>query len=708
MLTDIFISNSAFRWILCVTISFSCLSISQANPVSPAPGVNPIVDPLSEMTPSPADETNDGILDLDIENLGSVDAVVPAFDIEVSSVSKQESTIGKSPAAVYVITNEMIRRSGATCIPEVLRLAPGVEVARINSNAWTVSIRGFSDRYSNKLLVMIDGRSVYSPILSGTFWDMIDMPLEDISRIEVIRGPGGTIWGANAVNGVINIISKKAKDTQGVLVSTGGGNQDYNISTVRYGGTLGKNTKFRVWGKYFERGPEDSPGKYDDWRGGRGGFYTDWNPRGSRNDLITVQGNFFSGKEGVRFNQSASTPSPLIDSIGERNVSENSVLARWTHTIDDESDWAIQSYFDQTCRYGPQAGFTANTFDIDFQYRRPIGRRHHVIMGVEYRRIHDFIKMPSAGLIFNPAAREFGMTSGFIQDDIEIVDDKLFVTAGSKFEGNSFTGFEYQPSVRGLWVMDDRHILWGAVSRAVRTPNRFDENMESYRFYIDGLPPVYTKLNGSPGIKSEEVIAYELGYRAQTTKRFAWDISLFYNKYRHLMAYEGGTPYGDPLYGINVFPFSLYNSGNGETYGLEWTANFEVNKKWTLAGSYSWLNFDARYDDPNGDGDLPTSGGAFNDPRNQIRLQSYWNFAPNWQLDLFVRYVDLLKEYEVPNYISLDARLGWRPNKHLEFSIVGQNLLAPHHEEYYVYRQYCEPSVCEINRAVFAKMTWTR
>ncbi|MGD9128416.1 MAG: TonB-dependent receptor [Planctomycetia bacterium] len=644
---------------------------------------------------------------MDIESLTKVDAVVPAFDIEVSSVSKQESTIGKSPAAVYVITSEMIRRSGATCIPEALRMAPGVEVARVNSNAWAISIRGFNDRYSNKLLVLIDGRSVYSPILSGTFWDMIDMPLEDIERIEVIRGPGGTLWGANAVNGIINIISKKAKDTQGVLVSSGGGSQDYNISTVRYGGQIGRNMKFRVWGKYSERGPEDSPGHYDDWRNGRGGFYADWNPRGSKDDLVTFQGNFFGGEEGVRFIQSQLTPSRFVDIIGDRHVSESSLLARWTHTISDESDWTLQAYFDQTCRYGPQAGFTANTFDVDFQYRRPVGRRHKLITGVEYRRTHDFLNMPSASLQFYPTSRAYDMISGYIQDEIELVDDTFYLTAGSKFEGNSFTGFEYQPSVRALWAIDNEHVLWGAISRAVRTPNRFDEDMESYRFYADmGLFDAYTKLNGNTGILSEEVIAYELGYRAQTTKKFSWDISLFANKYRRLMGYNSGIPGMEgPIY---VIPLNLANGGNGETYGFEWTANWEVNEKWTLAGSYSFLIFDKRYAMFNGQKPLPGAGNAFDDPNNQIRLQSYWNFARNWQLDCFLRYVDEIEEYDVPSYITMDLRLGWRPTKHLEFSVVGQNLFDTHHQEFYSYRQYCEPNLVEINRGVFARMTWTR
>lgn len=703
--TKSFSSNRMTPFVLCAILCFACCNILQGQSASPAPTVNPIVDPLSEMTPSPTQETDDGILDMDIDKLSSVSVHAPAFDIEVSSVSKQESTIGKSPAAVYVITSEMIRRSGATCIPEVLRLAPGVEVARLSSNGWAVSIRGFNDRYDNKLLVLVDGRSVYSPIFSGVFWDMLDMPLEDLERIEVIRGPGGTLWGANAVNGVINIISKKAKDTQGTLVSTGGGSQDYNISTVRYGGEAGKNIKYRVWGKYFERGPEDSPGEYDDWRGGRGGFYADWNPGGSRNDQITVQGNFFGGEEGIHFNLLPPTPGMSFDVTADRAVSENSILTRWHHTIDDESDWTLQAYYDQTYRNDPQIGFTVNTFDIDFQYHRTFGRRHKVITGVEYRQTHDFINCPSYTVRFIPNSRSYDMISCYIQDEIEIVDDKFYLTVGSKFEGNSFTGFEYQPGIRGLWAIDDRHVAWGAVSRAVRTPNRFDEN--AITTGLVGTDPMLTfsQVTGSTSLESENVIAYELGYRAQTSKRFAWDVAVFYNQYENLMAALMGTIDVDPPY---IFlPFNTQNNASGHAYGFEWTANWEATENWRLAGSYSFLVCTGNYCDPNGNRTVPVIGNTPNDPRNQVRLQSYWNFSPKWQFDCFLRYVDQLTTNDTPSYITMDARIGWRPSKNLEFSLVGQNLFTPHHEEFSLYRKYGEPT-CEINRAVFAKMTWTR
>jgi iron complex outermembrane receptor protein len=697
-------SKSVIHIVFCFALAYCLVWCGDSYGQSTAPA--PIVDPLTEMGPAVEDNGED-ILNMDIDKLSTVAAVVPAFDIEVSSVSKQESTIGKSPAAVYVITNEMIHRSGATCIPEALRLAPGVQVARINSHTWAISIRGFNDRYNNKLLVLVDGRSVYSPLLSGTFWDEIDMPLEDIERIEVIRGPGGTLWGANAVNGVINIISKKAKDTQGALVSSGGGSQSSNISTVRYGGCAGRNIKYRVWGKYVERGPEDSAWKYDDWRQGRGGFYADWNPRGSRNDLINFQGNFYGGREGTRFDLLPSVPATPVTVASNRVVSENTFLARWTHTIDDESDWALQAYYDHVVRNDPQVLYTSNTFDVDFQYRRPFGQRHSVITGVEFRQTQDFTGTPYVTMRWDPSARLYSMISGFIQDEIELVDDKFYLTLGSKFESNSFTGFEYQPSIRGLWALDDRHVAWGAVSRAVRTPNRFDENGASRGFWSPTPLLTYGSVRGNPNIKSEDVIAYELGYRAQASKRFSWDIALFYNQYENLMASTFDSAVVAPPY---LYPYyTTKNCGRGYAYGFEWTANWEATKTWRLAGSYSFLVDSTTYTDPNHTGQriIPVVGNSLNDPRNQVSLQSYWSFAPNWQLDSFLRYVDSLSSGAAPAYITMDVRLGWRPRKNLEFSIVGQNLFAPSHLEFAPNFKYGE-TTCEINRAVFAKMTWTR
>ena len=664
------------------------LGESYAQSLESANEVNPIVDPLSEMTPDGKGETRDGILDMDIANLTNVEAVVPAFDVAVSSVSKQESTIGKSPAAVYVITSEMIYRSGATCIPEALRLAPGVTVCKVNGHEWNVSIRGFNDLFSNKLLVMVDGRSVYNALFSGVFWSYVDMPMDNIERIEVIRGPGGTLWGNNAVNGVINIITKNSGKTQGTYVTSGGGSQHQHISVVRQGGMVGENAKYNIWGKFREDGSELSLEGPNGYHQGRGGFRVDWNPGGSKNDLVTTQGNFFGGEECI---------------MGQYfGTQESSLQARWEHKIDEESDWALQTYYDQIWRDDPAFSATLNTFSVDFQHRFPVGKRHELIWGTEFLRVQNYLGDTSDARIgLSPSARLLDNFSWFLQDEIEVIEDKFNVTIGTKLAKNCYTGFEYQPSIRGLWQFDDRHVMWGAVSRAVRTPSLVDDSGSMAQPTMPGGPVLLFLSNRD--LKSEDVIAYELGYRTQVSKNFAWDLALFCNVYDNLVYCKQETPYVDPPY--TYIPYKLENGGRGEAYGFEWTMQWEATKNWTLAGSYSYLFHQDYYDVAPGEDFYFAEGNEAYDPKNQIRLQSYWSFAPNWQLDAFVRHVDPVA-VGFSNYTTMDLRLGWSPTKNLMFSVVGQNLFDRYHSETvdYSFRGYST----QIARAVFAKVTWTR
>jgi iron complex outermembrane recepter protein len=667
-------------------------------------GVVPIVDPLTEEAAPPVNQSkaSGNLFDLDIENLAQVD-VVKSFDVPVTSVSKQESTVGRSPAAVFVISSEMIHRSGATTIPDVLRLAPGVEVAQINTWSWAITIRGFNDRFTNKLLVMIDGRSVYNPVFGGVSWNMPDLILDDIDRIEVIRGPGGTLWGANAVNGVINIITKSANDTKGTYVSSGGGSHDYMINNVRHGGKLGKEATYRVWGRNFDRGPENSPTRYDGWRIGHGGFRVDWNPKSCGvNDLITIEGDYLGGSEGMESIVSLDQPPYVRKEKLNGNYSCNNILARWTREYDEQTNWSLQTYFDQSYYEDVGNKMSVDTFDIDFQNQFSHGRNNW-IWGVEYRRYQDYLPSNGMGLIFNPVSRVYDTSSAFVQDQIELVEDRFYFTLGSKFEINTFTGFEYQPSVRAIWMIDNKNALWGAVSRAVRTPSRVDENSITQRTITTSPFPIQTLAYGSTNLVSEDMIGYEIGFRRQATDQFSWDLALFYNEYRNLMVHKVGTPYWDgPIY---MVPSEVSNSFNAQTYGFEWTANWDVTKQWRLAGSYSFLKI---WDtlDRTVPPFRPVLGAFTGDPTNRIKLQSYWQFAENWQLDAFLRYVDQSSEGLIPAYWSLDLRLGWRPKKNLELSVVGQNLLDFSHLEMSRDAQYFEPIV-EIERAVFAKMTWT-
>ena len=444
-------------------------------------------DEVTRSAPPPPSESDLGLDGLDeimdlvdepLENLTRQNVVVPALDVQVSTVSRTESTVGRSAAAVFVVTNEMIRRSGARTIPDALRLVPGVQVARIDANKWAVTIRGFNGRYANKLLVQIDGRSVYTPLFAGVYWDVQDVVLEDVDRIEVIRGPGAAVWGANAVNGVVNIITKSARDTQGTFVEAGSGTEERSFSTVRTGGKLGQNAYYRIYGKWFERDRAGLPTGIadDEWRQGRTGFRIDWEPNGC--DKLTFQGDAYGGTSGTANRIPDSLPPDFQSTItDDSRVSGGNALLRWSRTIDAETDWSLQFYYDRTSRKAVTTGFQEDrdTIDLDFQHRFPLAPEHSLIWGFGYRNSKDSIRSSPFYLQFYPSDRADDLFSYFVQDEITLREDLLYLTVGSKFEHNDYTAFEYQPTGRLLWTPDPRHSIWAAISRAVRTPSRAED-----------------------------------------------------------------------------------------------------------------------------------------------------------------------------------------------------------------------------------------
>jgi len=617
------------------------------------------------------------LADLDIEQLAKTPVVVPSMDIPVTSVTKEESTVGHSPAAIFVITPEMIRRSGATCIPEALRMVPGIEVAHIDSNKWAITCRGFNSRYANKLLVLIDGRTVYTPIFSGVYWDTQDVLMEDIERIEVIRGPGGTLWGANAVNGVINVITKKAKDTQGAFLSVGGGTEEKFNSAFRYGGKIGDDGYYRIYGKQFDRGTFYSPDgdPQDAWRQGRFGFRSDLNLDREKSNTLTVQGDHYTGASGFKDDLVTTLP-PYVQPIeGKEQVAGENVLARLRHVYDEDSDWALQMYYDQYSRTGYVVLQEVRTFDVDFQYRFPLSDRQKITCGAGFRGVHD--NLPSIddfAAQFVPPERTYNLTSQFIQDEITLVEDRLGLTLGVKTEQNDFTGFEVQPTVRLLWTPDRRHSAWGAISRAVRTPSRADDDLVATLYPVE--PGVFPRYEQSRNVLSEELIAYEIGYRAQSTERFSWDIAGFYNVYHNLMnsMWNGEfIPEDYPPPPHTILPLITLNQASAETYGVELAVNWSISQRWRLFAQYTLLQIQI-YD--------PEETTPITDPNNQIYLRSSWDLSRDLEFDMIVRYVDSISEIGVPSYITMDLRLGWRPRKHLELAVVGQNLLENQHQEF--------------------------
>jgi iron complex outermembrane recepter protein len=586
---------------------------------------------------------------------------------DVTVVTRRPEKLLESPSAVQVITGEDIHRSGATSLPEALRLASNLEVAQANSHDWAISSRGFNNTLANKLLVMIDGRSVYTPLDAGVFWDVQNVLLEDIDRIEVVSGPGGTLWGANAVNGVINIVTKSARDTQGLLVEGGGGSFLQDFGAVRYGGSNGTNLFYRVYGQRFDRDAAVFPsGKaaLDSWDMSQGGFRLDWYP--TKENMLTVSGDAYAGSENT-------IP-------GDTFLDGQNVLGRFTHTISDTSDLSIQAYFDRTWRDISQSfAEDLKTYDFDFQFRFALGSRQNVTWGAGYRLMQDEVHN-TASLAFIPPNRNLQLFSGFIQDEIALIPDHLKLTLGTKLEHNDFSGFEAQPSARLAWIPTDGQTIWAAVSRAVRSPSRIDSDFE-----LAGTPPV--TLLGDKDFQSETVLAYEAGYRVRPIERATLSLATYYNDYNNLRSVNALTPTN----------FIIGNGFNGQTWGVELSGTYQATDWWRLRAGYTYLHKDLWP----GSSKATPSIREGNDPENQFLLQSSMNLPAHFQFDVVGRYVDTLRNPNVPSYVSFDARVAWWWKDSLEISIVGQNLWDNQHPEF-----GAAATRQEIPRSVFGKVAW--
>jgi iron complex outermembrane receptor protein len=632
------------------------------------------------------------------------------MNMQVTSVSKRTQKVADAAAAIFVITQEDIRRSGATSIPEALRLAPGLEVARIDENKWAIGSRGFNGRFDNKLLVLIDGRSVYTPLFSGVYWNVQDVMLEDVDRIEVIRGPGATLWGANAVDGVINVITKKAKATQSTVVTAGGGTEERAAGGVRYGSKLGDNTYYRAYTKYFDWGPSAYPSgmtAHDGWDALRGGFRADWTPAGANS--LTLQGDLYR----TSFNETltvASLSAPYSNTFpNDGKYSGGNILGRWNHTSEGSS-MSLQMYYDNTTITDHSLfGDHQNILDIDFQDGFHVGDSQQFVWGLGYRSIHDK-NDASFTVSLQPNQVTLNQFSTFLQDEISLVDNRLQVTLGSKFERNDFTGFEIEPNARLLWNLTPNQSIWTAVSRAVRTPALTEEGLRLNSQVIPpGTPgnptplPAVVAVFGSHQFNSEDLLAYELGYRVQATSNLSLDIATFYNNYTNLRTAEPGAPFveGSPAPTDIVVPFVAGNKMSGGTYGVELFADWKVIPKWRLAGSYSYLQMNI-HKNLNSQDPTPDNPNGIS-PRHQWYLRSSIDLPKHFDQDTTLRFVDHLPGLGLPNYYSLDAHLGWRPVTSLELSIGGQNLLNNWHLEFLPDFVNTSPTV--VKRSIFGSIT---
>jgi len=631
------------------------------------------------------------------------------MNIEVTSVSKKEQKMSKTASAVFVITADDIARSGATNIPDLLRMVPGVEVAQINSSKWAISIRGFNGQYSNKLLVLIDGRTVYTPMLSGVFWDAQDMFLEDIERIEVIRGPGATVWGANAVNGVINIITKKAGDTQGGLLIARTGTYEHGSGGVRYGGKLGSTTAYRVSADGFGRNHfPDASGQNgnDDWHMVHGGLRLDTNP--TVHDSITIEGDAQSGNNG-EITSSIISISPPVNGLlhlRERNSGWD-LLSRWNHVVSPHSETSLQVYFDRSTRGDPTYGFGINTLDFDFQHHIAWGSRQDFVWGLGYRMSSDATVM-TPRISFTPASRTTRLFSSFIQDEITVIPERLAVSMGTKLEHNGDTGFGLQPGARIAWTPDDRNTIWAAISQAQRTPSRGDTRI---RVNLGVLPgpnnlPIVVGYVGNPDQKAERETSVEAGYRAKLSERVSLDATMFFNHYRDLVSVEPGVPQLEtsPLPPHLIALSSFANLSYGETHGFETFADWKVTRRWTLSPGYSFLTMHIHRDAASHDlltG--PTTEGSV--PNHQAQLRSQVNLPARWQWNTAAYFVGRLPALGVPSYTRLDSNLTWFAGERFSVSLVGQSLVRDRHLEFTGADSSVQPDL--IKRSAYVKASWS-
>lgn len=646
------------------------------------------------VSPQQVSKQQKSLISLDIDAL---------LDIEVSSVSKKVQKISEAAAAIFVISNDDIKRSGVTSIPEALRLAPGIDVAKIDGNKWAVSSRGFNKRYSNKLLVLIDGRSVYSPFFSGVNWDTQDTLLEDIEKIEVIRGSGASLWGANAVNGVINIITKKAEDSQGVYLSTGSGTKERLFGRFRYGGKINDETHYRVYGKYFERENNkgfDNEFVNDDWRATRGGFRLDWNP--STDDQLMVQGDIYETISGqsIDYPNLATLSNQLIHA-DEKTVGGN-ILFNWKHAISDDNQTTLQAYYDITESniFWINRGY--QTLDIDFQHTITLFDDHQFIWGAGYRFISDFFE-GSYFITPNKEKEKSHLFSFFLQDEISLINNELTLILGSKFEHNDFTGFEIQPNVRLIWNPTENQTLWGSVSRSVRTPSRIERKGRiNQRFVnIPTVPiPVLISLidDDNKDSSSEELLAYELGYRFIPNNDWSIDLALFYNNYDKLFNANPQSPFFEDNHFVSAL--NLSNKMTGETYGIELATAWNILDNWRINASYSYLQMQFHVE--NGLSSISETSEA-SSPHHKFSLFSRVNILPNLEWNMWLKYADNVPEFKIPSYLTLDAGLSWQVNKMIELSVMGQNLLESSHSEYQY--EFIPARATQVERSVYGKIS---
>jgi iron complex outermembrane receptor protein len=620
--------------------------------------------------------------------------------VEITSVARKDQKLLKVAAAAFVITADDIRRSGATSIPDLLRVVPGLEVAQINAGDWAVSARGFNGRSANKILVLVDGRSIYNNLYSGTFWDQNQIPLDDIERIEVIRGPGATMWGANAVDGIISIITKKAKETQGLTISAEAGRNQLPDAEVRYGGALGNAARYRVDSRFTENmnlvNSSGSPA-YDRENSGEGGARIDWNL--SRRDTLTADGQIYRGSGRDEVNPAFPLPSALAS--GQKFSFYGGFLrGRWERQLDN-SDLALEISYTREARTEWVANGTLDTLDVDFQHHLFFGRRNDFNWGGGIRFRDDNIK----GLI-QPAHVQENLFSVFAQDEFSLLPNRLSVTAGIKVQdfANALKNDpEIQPQVRLLWTPDAKSSFWAALSRAVRTPSEIEQRMQlSFALPEQNGIPVSGLLSGNPSLPGEVLIAWEAGYRRQIAKRFTIDLAGFYNQFSRLIETVSGTPYlvFSPA-PVVIAPQTYASIGGADTRGVELSATWSPRRTWRLQLAYAWEN--AAFQAPLAVAVTAPPGSVWDTPAHTGSIRSSWDVTRRWSVDCSLYAASEIVQQSVPAYARVDVRVARKFGEGGEFSAGVQNLFNETHLEF---RSEDYLAASYLRRNVFAKVVW--
>jgi iron complex outermembrane receptor protein len=641
------------------------------------------------------------------------DTLEELMNIQVTSVSKRGQRLGKTAASVYVITAEDIRRSGLSILPEMLRLAPGVQVARSSSGSWAVSIRGFNDDSANKLLVLVDGRSVYSELASGVNWDTLAIPAADIERIEVIRGPGAAIWGTNAVNGVINIITKSAQDTQGGLITAEGGSAPEFNASARYGGRIGSNAYYRVGIQDIDAAAftsTDGQKPANGWNNARVNFRVDWNA--TSGDSILFSGNVYRSEVGHEYpTQPAGEPLPALLEAPTTAIA-GSMLARWEHKFSDGSDAALQFSWERSHNSDVETPLSYDILSLDLQQHAAAGERQQLTWGFDFHEsLYRFEETPLSATPFLYTSQRLpnvnnALFAVFGQDQITLVQDKIELVVGAQLSHGGFSGFQIEPTARLLWTPTANLSTWAAVSRAVRTPSIYERSFDGIVEAIPVQPPLFAFLHlvGDPTFRSETMLAYEAGQRVQLGRRLSFDASAYYNVYQHLSSVTTGAPGFIPGAGqlppYLEIPAVFGNSRHGESSGGELSATYIANNRWRVVGGYSMVLTHTRSYPGIFSNDTLPEGGS---PEYEYQLHSYFDLSSKVQLDGGIFYYGSMPDLGVPRHLRGDVRLGWRPTEKWEFSAGVQDAFAPNHVEYISSRF---DQLVEVPRNAYGKVIW--